>query len=161
MVAIGQWSEATALETVTPLSDKPGGLLPALRALQSCFGFIDERAIGLLAAVFNLSRSEIHGVVSFYPNFRQKPSGVHTIRICQAEACQAMGSRALTEHIKQKLDIDFHETTTDGQFTIEPVYCLGNCACSPAIMIDEITYGRIDLNRLASVLNDYRAAGDT
>ena len=125
--------------------------------MQSCFGAIDERAVGLLAEIFNLSRSEVHGVVSFYRDFRSVPPGIHTIRVCQAEACQAMGSRALTEHLKQHLGIDFHETTADGRFTLEPVYCLGNCACAPAIMIDEMTYGRIGRERLESVLARHRA----
>jgi len=160
MVAVGQWSEASAREKIVPFSGEPGGLLPALRALQSCFGAIDERAIRLLAEIFNLSRSEIHGIASFYHDFRREPSGAHTIRVCQAEACQAMGSRALTERVKQHLGIDFHETTADGRFTLEPVYCLGNCACSPAIMIDAVTYGRVDGDRLESILNGYRAAGD-
>ncbi len=160
MAVAEQWTEESALEEIVPFRDEPGGLLPALRALQSCFGAIDERAVGLLAEIFNLSRSEVHGVVSFYHDFRSVPPGIHTIRVCQAEACQAMGSRALTEHLKQHLGIDFHETTADGRFTLEPVYCLGNCACAPAIMIDEMTYGRIGRERLESVLNRHRAVGD-
>jgi formate dehydrogenase subunit gamma len=131
-----------------------------LRALQSCFGVIDDRTVSLLAEIFNLSRAEIHGVVSFYHDFRSVPPGRHTVKLCQAEACQAMGSRELTVQVKQLLGIDFHETTADGQFTLEPVYCLGNCACSPAIMVDDSTYGRVDRDRFESVLNRYLAAGD-
>jgi formate dehydrogenase subunit gamma len=159
MMAGGNWNKDTALEKIAPFSDEPGGLLSALRALQSYFGFIDERAVRLLAEIFNLSSSEVQGVASFYHDFRRRPPGEHTIRVCQAEACQAMGSRTLTEHIKQQLGIDFHETTADGQFTLEPVYCLGNCACSPAIMVDEMTFGRIDRDRLEQLLDRYRAAG--
>jgi formate dehydrogenase subunit gamma len=160
MGSAGPWNEASALEKITPFSAEPGGLLPALRALQSCFGLIDERAIVLLADIFNLSKSEVHGVVSFYHDFHDEPAGVHTVKVCQAEACQAMGSRRLTEQVKQQLGVDFFETTSDGQFTLEPVYCLGNCACSPAIMVDEVTYGRIDAERLAQVLDDHRAPAD-
>lgn len=155
------WNEETACEQIAPFRDQPGGVLPALRALQSCFGVIDDRAIALLAEIFNLSRSEIHGVVSFYHDFRREPAGRYTIRVCQAEACQAMGSRDLTEQIKSALAIDFHETTADGQFTLEPVYCLGNCACSPAVMIGDVTYGRIDADRFDVVLNHFRAAPET
>lgn len=159
MAVDAEWSEASVREQIAPFGDAPGGLLPALRALQSCFGVIDERAIALLAEIFNLSRAEVHGVVSFYPDFRDEPAGAHVIKVCQAEACQAMGSRALTESVRQYLDIDFFETTADGQFTLEPVYCLGNCACSPAIMIDDVTYGRIDDDRLESILNRHGATG--
>lgn len=160
-MAVRQWSEASARERIAPFCGEPGGLLPALQALQSSFGAIDDRAIDLLAGIFNLSRAEVHGIISFYPDFRRQPSGVHTIRVCQAEACQSMGSHALTEQVKRQLGIDFHETTADGRFTLEPVYCLGNCACSPAIMIDEATYGRLDPDRLVSVLNLYRPAGES
>ncbi len=160
-MAVRQWSEASAREQIVPFSGEPGGLMPALRALQARFGAIDERSIDLLAEIFNLSRAEVHGIVSFYPDFRSQRPGTHTIRVCQAEACQSMGSRALTEQVKRQLGIDFHETTADGRFTLEPVYCLGNCACSPAIMIDEATYGRIDPDRLASVLNLYRPTGES
>jgi len=160
-VSAPDWNEDTAGEQIAPYRDQPGGVLPALRALQSCFGVIDDRAIALLAEIFNLSRSEIHGVVSFYHDFRREPAGTYTIRVCQAEACQAMGSRALTEQIKNALSIGFHETTADGHFTLEPVYCLGNCACSPAVMIGDVTYGRIDANRLDVVLNRIRAACET
>jgi len=157
-VSAGRWNEDAARERVAPFRGEPGGLLPALRALQAHFGAIDERAVALLAGIFNLSRSEVHGVVSFYHDFRSEPPGRHTVRVCQAEACQAMGSRTLTEHVKRILGIDFHETTADGRFTLEPVYCLGNCACSPAIMIDDVTFGRVDADKLASVLSGDSAA---
>ena len=97
----------------------------------------------MLAKLFNLSRAEVHGVTSFYHDFRRSKPGHYTIRVCQAEACQAMGSEALTTAIKQLLGCDFHETTADGNFTLEKVYCLGNCACSPNIMVDKQTYGRV------------------
>ncbi len=160
MVGVDQWSEISARREIAPFSDEPGGLLPALHALYARFGAIDARAVSLLAEIFNLSRSEVHGVASFYHDFRSEPSGDHTIRVCQAEACQSMGSRALTDQIRQLLGVDFHQTTADGKFTLEPVYCLGNCACSPAMMIDQKVYGRLDRERLESVLQRYRVAED-
>lgn len=155
-----KWNEESAREHVASFGGEPGGLLPALRALQSRFGAIDGNAVILLADVFNLSRSEVHGVVSFYHDFRSEPPGQHTIRVCQAEACQAMGSRELTNQVQQRLGIGFHETTNDGEFTLEPVYCLGNCACSPVIMIDDATYGRVDTATLESLLRRYSAVDD-
>jgi formate dehydrogenase subunit gamma len=155
-----QWDEVSAREKLVPFGAVSGGLLPALRTLQSCFGCIDERAVALLAEIFNLSLAEVHGVVSFYHEFRSQPAGQHMLRVCQAEACQAMGSRGLTEHIKELLGIGFHETTADGLFTLEPVYCLGNCACSPAIMVDESTYGRIDPVNLEATLKRHTEACD-
>jgi len=155
-----QWDEASVRDKLAPFGAVSGGLLPALRTLQSCFGCIDERAVALLAEIFNLSLAEVHGVVSFYHEFRSQPAGRHTLRVCQAEACQAMGSRGLTEHIKKLLGIGFHETTADGLFTLEPVYCLGNCACSPAIMVDEATYGRIDPANLEATLKRHTKACD-
>lgn len=151
------WSHDIARERILPFVDSPGGLLPALRALQSCFGCIDARAVELLAEIFNLSRTEVHGVVSFYHDFRSEPPGRHIIRVCQAESCQAMGSRQLTDAIKRRLNVELHETTPDGEFTLEPVYCLGNCACSPALMIDDQNFGRIDEGTLDTLLMRYRA----
>jgi formate dehydrogenase subunit gamma len=153
-----QWDEAGMREKLAPFGASSGDLLPALRTLQSCFGCIDKRAVALLAEIFNLSRSEVHGVVSFYHEFRSQPAGRHTVRVCQAEACQAMGSRGLTQYVKEMLGIDFHETTADGLFTLEPVYCLGNCACSPAIMVDATTYGRIDQANVEATLQRHARA---
>ncbi len=108
----------------------------------------------------NLSRAEVHGVVSFYHDFRRTPPGRHVVRICRAEACQAMGARQLESDVKGALGIDFHETTDDGVFSLEPVYCLGNCACSPAIMIDRRVYGRVDEKAFAEIADRYRSEVD-
>ena len=147
-----RWDEAGIRALLEPFAEAPGGLLPALRALQNEFGYVDTPAVALLADVFNLSQAEVHGVVSFYHEFRSQPPGKHTLRVCQAEACQAMGSRALTEQVKALLGINFHESSGDGLFTLEPVYCLGNCACSPTIMIDESTYGRVSGDNVERIL---------
>jgi formate dehydrogenase subunit gamma len=109
-------------------------------------GYIPADSVPQIAKALNLSRAEVHGVISFYHYFRETPPGKHTIHLCRAESCQAMGSKQLENHVKNKLGIDFHETTADGQFSLEPVYCLGNCACSPAMQIDEEIYGRVSVN---------------
>lgn len=131
---------------------EPGALLPILHAIQDDLGFIPEDAVGIVADVLNLSRAEVHGVVTFYHFFRTHPPGKHTLYVCRAEACQSMGARELEKHVREKLAIDFHETTADGRYSLEPVYCLGNCACSPAVMVDETVYGRVTPERLDRIL---------
>lgn len=138
--------------------DKPGALLPILHGIQDRIGHIPPEAVPVIADELNLSRAEVHGVISFYHYFRQTPPGRHTVQICQAESCQAMGSARLTAHAKQALGIDFHETTADQEFSLEPVYCLGNCACSPAVMIDDDVYGRVSNDRLDHLLDTVRKA---
>ena len=138
---------------ITSNKDKPGALLPILHAIQDNIGHIPPEAVPLIASELNLSRAEVYGVITFYHHFRQTPPGLHTIQICQAESCQAMGSAKLTDHAKRCLGIDFHETTADRKFSLEPVYCLGNCACSPAIMIDNEVYGRVSHEHLDQLIN--------
>jgi formate dehydrogenase subunit gamma len=129
-----------------------GALLPVLHAIQKTLGCVPAVAVPRIAHELNLSRAEVHGVISFYHYFRQQPPARHTIYMCRAEACQAMGSRALEAHAKKKLGIGFHETTADGAFTLEPVYCLGNCACSPSVLIDGELHGRVDAQRFDEFL---------
>jgi formate dehydrogenase subunit gamma len=129
-----------------------GALLPILHAVQDRFGYLPESAVPIVADVLNLSRAEVHGVVTFYHFFRTKPPGKQTLYVCRAEACQSMGSRALEVYARKKLGVDFHGTTADGRFSLEPVYCLGNCACSPAVMVDETVYGRVTPERLDEIL---------
>jgi formate dehydrogenase subunit gamma len=131
----------------------PGALLPILHAVQREFGYVPADAVPDIAAALNLSRAEVHGVISFYHFFRSNPAGRRVVFVCRAEACQAMGARVLEEHAREKLNVDFHETTADGKYSLEPVYCLGNCACSPAIMIDETVYGRVTPDRLDELLD--------
>ncbi|PZN33761.1 MAG: formate dehydrogenase subunit gamma [Proteobacteria bacterium] len=123
--------------------DQPGPLLQVLHAVQAQLGYVPPAAVPVIADALNLSRAEVHGVVTFYHFFRQSPPGRHIVQICQAEACRAMHCETLTEHARKRLSIDFHQTTADGAFTLEPVYCLGNCACSPAMMVDGDLYGRV------------------
>src|SRR3982750_834142 len=114
---------------------KPGALLPVLHAVQDSVGYVPDDAVPLIAHELNLSRAEVHGVVSFYHHFRTHPPGRHVVRICRAEACQALGARALEAHAKKSLGINFHETTADGAITLEAVYCLGNCGCGPSVLV--------------------------
>ncbi|GGA14971.1 formate dehydrogenase subunit gamma [Dyella caseinilytica] len=131
------------LQITTRLKDQPGALLPVLHGIQASVGYIPEESIPLIAREMNLSRADVHGVVSFYHFFRTRPAGKRVIYLCRAESCQAMGAAALEKHVKHRLGVDFHETTADGVFTLEPVYCLGNCACSPAMMVDDALKGRV------------------
>ncbi len=135
--------QSTVLDVIAALKDKPGALLPILHGIQDALGYIPPESVPEIAKALNLSRAEVHGVISFYHYFRETPPGNTTVHLCRAESCQAMGSLALEAHVKNKLGIDFHETTADGQFSLEPVYCLGNCACSPALQIGDEIYGRV------------------
>jgi formate dehydrogenase subunit gamma len=145
--------EAVIRRLATDRASQPGALLPILHAIQDEFGYVPEDAVSIVASVLNLSRAEVHGVVTFYHFFRSKPAGAKTLYVCLAEACQSMGSRALEKHVRDKLGVDFHETTADGRVSLEPVYCLGNCACSPAVMLDETVYGRVTPERLDEILD--------
>ena len=133
-------------------ADEAGALLPILHSIQDELGYVPEAAVPIVAKVLNLSRADVHGVVSFYHLFRSEPPGKQTLYVCRAEACQSMGSRELERYAREKLEIDFHQTTADGKFSLEPIYCLGNCACSPAVMIDEDVYGRVTPERLDELL---------
>ena len=133
-------------------ASEPGALLPILHAIQDRLGYVPESGVPIIADVLNLSRAEVHGVLTFYHFFRTKPPGKQTLYVCRAEACQAMGSRDLESYARTKLGVEFHETTADGRFSLEPVYCLGNCACSPAVMVDETVYGRVTPQRLDEIL---------
>lgn len=133
---------------------RPEMLVQILQAMMERIGHIPEPAVRQLAQELNLSRAEVHGVVSFYHDFRTEPAGRHIVKICQAESCQAMGSRELTAHARAALGMDLHETADD--ITLDPVYCLGNCACSPNVMIDDKTYGRVTPERFDALIDALR-----
>ncbi|GAB2182397.1 formate dehydrogenase subunit gamma [Denitratisoma sp. agr-D3] len=133
---------------------QPGALLPTLHALQDALGFIPEDAVPLLASTLNLSRAEVHGVISFYHHFRTAPPGRKVVEVCRAESCQAKGGAALEAHAKKRLGTDWHGTSADGDFTLEPVYCLGQCACSPAIRIGDDVFGRVDADSFDAILEE-------
>lgn len=149
---------AVVSQVIAERKHLPGALLPILHGVQDALGFVPREAIAQIAQGLNLSRAEVHGVVSFYHHFRTAPAGRHTVYVCRAESCQAMGANRLVAHAKAKLGVDFHQTTTDGLFTLEPIYCLGNCACSPAMMIDEELYGRVTPERFEEVLRNLEEA---
>ncbi len=132
--------------------DRPGPLLEVLHTVQATFGFIPPETIAPIAEYLNLSRADVHGVVTFYHHFRSAPPGQHVLQLCRAESCQAIGGEALAEHARKRLGVDFHDSTPDGRFSLEPVYCLGNCACSPAVMLDGRPYGRMTPERLDALL---------
>lgn len=134
-------------------ADVPGGLLPLLHQIQARLGYIPKATVTIIASGMGLSRAEVHGVISFYHDFHAEPHGRTSIHVCRAEACQAMGSRALEEHVKNRLGIDFGGVTADGRFSLEPVYCLGNCACSPSVRIADEVYARVDAARFDELLD--------
>ena len=140
-------------EIAAALADRPGALMLVLHAVNDRLGFIPPEAVPAIASALNLSRAEVHGVVSFYHDFRSERPGRKIIRVCRAESCQAMGAVALAEHIQSRLGIEFGQTSADGDFTLEPVYCLGNCACSPAIVVGEDLYGRVNPKRFDEIFS--------
>jgi formate dehydrogenase subunit gamma len=144
--------EAKLLRLIAEHRDQPGALLPILHAMQEAFGYVDDAAIPIIAKELNLSRAEVHGVVTFYHDFRRRPAGRHVLRLCRAESCQAMGSERLAEGLRGRLGIDFGATTPDGGVTLEAVYCLGNCALSPAAIFDGQLHGRLDERKLDGLL---------
>jgi formate dehydrogenase subunit gamma len=146
--------KTTTSEIVAGFDSKPELLVQILQTIVMRFGWIPKDTIRQLADELNLSRADVHGVVEYYHDFRTEEPGKHIVKICQAEACQAMGSRELTEHATRTLAMGLHDTEKD--ITLEPVYCLGNCACSPAVMIDGKTYGRVDASRFDSLLDSMR-----
>ncbi len=132
---------------------RPGPLLEVLHEVQRDLGHVPPAAVALIARGLNLSRAEVHGVVTFYHHFRSTPPGRHRLQICRAESCQSMQGDALALHAERQLGVRFGETTADGRCTLEAVYCLGNCACSPAILIDDEPHGRVTPQRLDELLS--------
>lgn len=143
---------------VAQMKGRPGPLLEILHGIQDDLGYIPPAAVPLLASELNLSRAEVHGVFTFYHHFRNTPPGRHTLQICRAESCQSMGAEGLAEHAMRRLGVAFDETTSDGAYSLRPVYCLGNCACSPAVMIDGDLYGRVTPERLDEILDEREQA---
>ncbi|MGQ3055771.1 MAG: formate dehydrogenase subunit gamma [Nevskia sp.] len=134
-------------DVLARLGQLPGALLPVLHGIQRALGHVPKDAVPIVAKALNLSRAEVHGVVSFYHWYRSEQPGEHVIHLCRAEACQAVGGRALETHVKATLGIGFHETTADGRYTLEPAYCLGNCATGPSLLIDMQLKGRVTPER--------------
>lgn len=139
-------------EIVAAHVGREGPLLPILHDIQAEWGYVPEEAQPVLAAALGLTRAEVHGVVSFYHDFRDHPSGKHVLRLCRAEACQSMGADALADAVRAALGIDFHETTPDGRLTLEPVFCLGLCACAPSAQMGERLLGRATLSKVQQLV---------
>lgn len=142
-VAAGDLTQRTQA-IVDRLIGLEGPLLPIFHDVQDEFGYVPQESLPVIAEALGLSRAEVHGVMTFYHDYRNHPTGRHVLKICRAEACQSMGGDALAERVKKLLGIDFHETTLDGAVTLEPVYCLGLCSCAPAAMLDGEIHGRLD-----------------
>jgi formate dehydrogenase subunit gamma len=152
------WDEAVALERIGALKDLPGAMLPILHALQEEFGYIDDAAIPLIADALNLSRAEVVGVAHFYHDYRHEPPGRNILKVCRAESCQSMGCEALVSHIESSLSATMGQTTADGAVSLETVYCLGNCALSPAVMLNGRLHGRMTPERMDSLIRRAEAA---
>lgn len=147
-----EWDAARAQEILREKRHMPGALLPILNALQEEFGYINPQFVPEVAKALNISRAEVHGVITFYHDYRQQPPGRHVVKLCRAEACQSMGGRALEDHAKSRLGTDARGETSGGDYTLEPVYCLGNCACAPAVMIDGRLHGRVTKEKFDALL---------
>jgi formate dehydrogenase subunit gamma len=145
-------ADLRALEIARSMKAMEGPLLPILHAIQSEFGHVPQDCLPVIAKELNLSRAEVHGVMSFYHDFRAKLAGHHVLKLCRAEACQSMGSDQLSDAVQKALGIGWHETTADGNITLEPVFCLGLCSCAPAAMLDGELIGRADLDAVRQAL---------
>jgi formate dehydrogenase subunit gamma len=146
------WNKDVALSRIRECLDREGPLLPLLHALQEEFGYIDEAAEPLIAEALNITRAEVHGVITFYHDFRRASSGRHVLKLCRAEACQAAGGDPLVLHAEARLGVPMGGTAADGSVTLEPVYCLGLCAVAPSAMLDGRVVGRLDRGRLDGLL---------
>ena len=147
-------SRTTAV--INELKGLEGPLLPILHGLQEEFGYVPGESLPVIADALNLSRAEVHGVVTFYHDYRNHPAGRHVLKLCRAEACQSMGGDAIAAKMQQLLGIGFHETTKDGAVTLEPVYCLGLCACAPSAMLDGEVIGRLDAEKIEEIAAEVR-----
>ena len=145
------------LAVVEEWRDAEGPLLPILNGVQKEFGYVPDEALPVIAKALNLSRADVYGVVSFYHDYRDQPAGRHVLKVCRAESCQAMGGDEMADRLREALGVDWHQTSKDGAVTLEPVYCLGLCACSPAAMLDGEVIGRLDEHRVGEIAAEVRA----
>lgn len=135
-----------------------GPMLPIMHALNEELGYVDDKAVPLIAEALNVTRAEVHGVLTFYHDFRRHPAGRHTLKICRAEACQSVGSEAIAKAALAELGCTWHGTTKDGQITVEPVYCLGLCATGPSALLDDLPIGHFDKDKLAEAIEEVEGA---
>jgi formate dehydrogenase subunit gamma len=146
--------ERELCKVINRLKDKKNALIPLLHVIQERYGYIPPHTIDLLSDELNLSKAEVWGVLTFYSDFKLKPPGKHIIKVCRSEACLAMGGKAVQEYIRQRLKIDFGQTTLDGLFTLEDLYCFGNCACAPSVMVDGKLYGRVFPEKIDALIEE-------
>lgn len=144
--------QAVTQQAVQQYLGQPGNLLPILHAIQNALGYIPPTAVPLIGEAIQLSRAEIHGVISFYPDFRQKPAGKVVLKLCRAEACQSMGANQLADYARRQLNCEFHETSSTRSVTLQPVFCLGLCAQSPAVMVNNQPHARVTPEKLDELL---------
>lgn len=159
-VAASPISDSAVRSVVGSVADQPGPLLLALQAVQQAFGYVDPLAVPIVADVLNVSRAEVHGVLTFYHDLRTTPRGAHHVQVCRAEACQSRGGRALAAHAQRTLGVEFGATTADdndNNITLDQVFCLGNCALAPAVMVDGRLHGRVDSARFDALVSETRA----
>lgn len=152
LTVAAQSLDTTVAAIVSRLKHLPGALLPILHEIQDALGYVPAEAVPIVAEGLNLSRAEVHGVIGFYHAFHSGPRGRHQVQICRAEACQAVGARALERHVLARLGIGFGETTADGSLSLEPVYCFGNCACGPCVQMDNSLHGRVTPDKFDGLL---------
>ena len=155
-LSVPQWDVAAVRQVIASLKAMPGALLPILHGIQDAVGYIPSDAVPMIAEELNISRAEVHGVISYYHHFHDHPVGKHLVQICRAEACQARGSEALEAHAKAALGCNYHETTQDGIVTLEPAYCLGHCSVGPNIQIGDELYARVTPERFDALLGSKR-----
>ena len=151
------WNPERAAEIVADFAGLDGALLPILHALQESFGHVPSAAVPIVASALNLSRADVHGVVTFYHDYRSKPAGKHVLKLCRAEACQARGAEAVVAKAEAALGVALGKTTADGVTTLEATYCLGLCASGPSAMLDGRVVARLDNARLDTLLAEARA----
>ncbi|WP_312797775.1 formate dehydrogenase subunit gamma [Tianweitania sp.] len=157
MQAAGTETRQRVADVVDAFKGQDGALLPILHGIQEEFGYVPDETVPVVADALNLSRADVHGVITFYHDYRKHPAGRHVLKICRAEACQAMGGEAMAERAMELLGLNFHETSADNAVTLEPVFCLGLCACAPAAMLDGQLIGRLDDDKLREIVAEVRA----
>lgn len=151
MAVYEDWSTERAAQVIAEHRHLEGATMPILHALQETFGFVPDPAVPMIAETLNLSRAEVYGVLTFYHDFRREPAGRHVVKMCAAEACQSMGGKALAEYAEETLGVEMGETSEDGRVTLEPIYCLGLCACAPSALVDGQLVGRLDRDTIDEI----------
>jgi formate dehydrogenase subunit gamma len=157
MAEYDAWDESRAMTIIDALAGLEGATLPILHALQAQFGHVPAAAVPMVAKALNLSRAEVHGCITFYHDFRAEPAGRTVLKLCRAEACQAAGADALHRQVLGDLGVEWHGTTPDGSITVEPVFCLGLCACGPAALVDGTPMARVTSANLREALAEMAA----